>query len=86
LLKDGDCVQEHFKAMTEIFNGLSVIGDPIAKENRVVYLLASLPETYNTLVTALEANPEVPKMKAVTEQLLQEEQKLKDRGGISVCK
>jgi len=31
LLKDGDSVQEHIKAMTKIFNGLSVIGDPIAK-------------------------------------------------------
>jgi len=48
LLKDGDSVQEHIKVMTEIFNGLSVIGDPIAEEDRVVYLLASLPETYNT--------------------------------------
>ena len=40
--------------MTEIFDGLSVIGDPISDEDRVVHLLASLPESYNVLVTALK--------------------------------
>ena len=32
--------------MTEIFNGLVVIGDVIDKEDHVVYLLASLPDSY----------------------------------------
>ena len=41
-LKDGDSVQEHIKTMTEIFNELSVIGDQISEEDRVVYLLTSL--------------------------------------------
>ena len=45
-LKQGDSVQEHIKAMTEIFDGLSVIGDPISDEDCVVHLLASLPESY----------------------------------------
>ena len=67
--------------MTEIFDGLSVIGDPISDEDRVVHLLASLPESYNVLVTALEANEVVPKMEVVTERLLHEERKLKERVG-----
>ena len=50
--------------MTEIFNELSVIGDPISEEDRVVYLLASLPDSYNTLVTALKANQDVPQAKS----------------------
>ena len=66
--------------MTEIFDGLSIVGDPVTEEDRVVYLLASLPESYNMLVTALEANADVPKMEVVTERLLHEERKLKDRG------
>ena len=41
-LKDGESVQKHIKAMTEIFDGLSVIGDPVEEEDRVVHLLASL--------------------------------------------
>ena len=37
----------------------------INKENRVVHLLASLPDSYNMLVTALEANADVAKMDVV---------------------
>lgn len=62
-LKDGENVQEHIRAMTEIFNELSVIGDKL-------YLLASLPDSFNMLVTALEAHTDVPDMKTVTERLL----------------
>ena len=63
-LRDGDSVQEHIKAMTEVFDALSVVGDPVPEEDRVVHLLASLPESYSMLVTALEMNAEVPKMEA----------------------
>ena len=45
-LRDGDSVQEHIKAMTEVFDALSVVGDPVPEEDRVVHLLASLPESY----------------------------------------
>ena len=61
--------------MTEIFNGLSVVGDPVSDEDRVVHLLASLPDSYNMLVTALEANTDVPEMEVATERLLHEERK-----------
>ena len=81
-LKNGESVQEHTKAMTEIFDGLSVIGDSISEEDRVVHLLASLPDSYNMLVTALEANVEVPKIEVVTERLLHKERKLKERTGV----
>ena len=81
-LKNGESVQEHIKAMIEIFDGLSVIGDPISEEDRVVHLLASLPGSYNMLVTALEASVEVLKIEVVTEQLLHEERKLKERTGV----
>ena len=78
-LKNGDCVHDHIKAMTEVFDALSVVGDPVSEEDRVVHLLASLPDSYNMLVTALETNAEVPKMELVTERLLHEERKMKDR-------
>ena len=54
-------MQEDIKAMTKILDGLSVIGDPISEEDCVVHLLASLPDSNNMLVTALEANVEVSK-------------------------
>ena len=53
-LKDGESVQDHVKTMLETFNELSIVGDAITDEDRVVYLLASSPELFNTLVTALE--------------------------------
>ena len=77
-LKDGGSVQEHVRTMTELFNELSVIGDAITDEDRVVHLLASLPDSYNVLVTALEACAEVPRMEVVTERLLHEERKSTD--------
>ena len=78
-LKEGQSVKEHIKVMIEIFNELAVIGDNITDEDRVIYLLASLPESYEMLVTALEANTQVPNMETVTEWLLHEESKLKSR-------
>ena len=83
-LKDGDAIQDHIKAMIEIFDELSVIDEPVKEEDRVVQLLASLPDSYNVLVTALEANAEVPKMEVVTERLLHEERKMKNRGDMPV--
>ena len=77
-LKDGDSVQDHIKAMIELFNELTIVGDVIDEEDRVVYLLASLPDSFSTLVTALEANEEVPKMEVVTEQILHAERKQKE--------
>ena len=78
-LKDGESVQDHIKAMTELFNELAIVGDAIEEEDRVVYLLASLPDSFNTLVTALEASEDVPKMEVVTERLLHAERKQKER-------
>jgi hypothetical protein len=50
---------------------LAVIGAAMEEEDKVVTLLASLkPETYNMLVTALEASTEVPQVELVTERLL----------------
>ena len=78
-LKDGEPVQGHIKAMMELFNELAIVGDVIQDEDRVIYLLASLPDSFSTLVTALEANKEVPKMEIVTERILHEERKQKEK-------
>lgn len=58
-LRDGGQVQKHMKEMVEIFDELPMIGDPIYEEDRDVHLLASSLESYNMLVTTLEANPDV---------------------------
>ena len=82
-LKDQEPVQEHIKAMVEVFDELAVIGEAIDEEDRVVQILASLPDSYGMLVTALEANTEVPKLELVTERLLNEERKMKEKASSS---
>ena len=62
-LKGGEFVQDHIKAMTELFNELIAVGDAISEEDCVIYLLASLSDSFGALVTALEANEDIPKRK-----------------------
>lgn len=78
-LKDDGLMQDHVKSMVEIFDELAVIGDEIEEEDRVVHILASMPERLNTIVTALEANTEVPSLDVVIERLLHEERKQKEK-------
>ena len=78
-LKDEESVQDHIKAMTEQLNKLAIVGDAIEEEDQVIYLLASVPDSFNTLVTALEANKDVPKLKVMMERLLHTERKQKEK-------
>ena len=78
-MKEGESIQGHIKKLTEIFNELAAIEAQLDEEDKVVQLLASLPEAFDTLVTALEANEKVPAMETVIERLLYEERKSKDR-------
>ena len=78
-LKEGESVQKHVKAMTELFNELSVIGAPMEEDDKVVTLLASLLDSFKMLVTALEADAEVSSMEAVTERLIHEDRKANER-------
>ena len=50
--------------MTEVFEELCVTGNII--EDWVIYLLGSLSDSFNILVTALEANSEVACWEIVT--------------------
>ena len=50
----------------EPFNELAIVGDVIEDEDHVVYLLASLPDSFSTRAATLEANEEVPRMEIVT--------------------
>ena len=70
----------HIKAMSEIFEALATIGNAVSEEDRVVHLLANLPDSCNVLVTALEAQSEnVPRWELITERLLHQEIKFKER-------
>lgn len=72
---DSRSVDEHIKMMTEVMSEMSIVGDPIAEEDKVVHLLASLPDSFKMLVTAFESLSEVPSMETVTERIRHEAQK-----------
>ena len=55
-LNEDDSIQGRIKQMTEIFNALSVMKAPLLEEHEVIYVLASLPDSYGVLVTALEVS------------------------------
>lgn len=54
-LSEGGSMREHIKTMTEIFDELAVIAESVTEEDQVVHLLASLPDSYDVLVTTLES-------------------------------
>ena len=62
--------------MKELTDRLAAIGAPILEEDQVVTLLGSLPRSYSTLVTALEAR--VADVSLTQQALVQEAQKLKE--------
>ena len=78
LAEDGS-VQQHIKFMNKTCDELSAIGETVSEEDKVVYLLASLPESYSVLVAAREANADVPLLAIVREKLLHEETKMKNK-------
>ena len=82
-LEPGDDLQQHLKTFVEIFDALAVVGDAMEEEDRVISVLASLPDTYSTLVTALEAAEKVPSWEVMTERLLHEETKARTAGEVS---
>ena len=65
--------------MIELFNVLAIVEDMIGDEDHVVYLLASLPDSYSTqLVTALKDNEQILKMEIIIERILYEVRKDKE--------
>ena len=74
-MKEGTSFEKHLKNMRELTEQLAVIGAPIDEEDQVVTLLGSLPKSYSTFVTALQAR-ETVSLTYLQQALTQEEQKL----------
>ena len=74
---EGTPMEAHIKTMKELTDRLAAINAPIGEEDQVVTLLGSLPPSYSTLVTALEARDAVT-LSYVQQSLIREEQRLKE--------
>ena len=77
-MKEGMSMEAHLKEMKEITDKLASIGAAISEEDQVVTLLGSLPSSYSTIVTALEARVDDVSLNFVQQALVHEEQKQKD--------
>ena len=72
--------EKHLKSMKELSDQLAALGAPVTEEDQVVTLLGSLPDSFSTLVTALEARvDEGLILKYVQQALVNEEQKMRKR-------
>ena len=61
---------KHLKEMKMLAVKLATIGAAVSKEDQVVTLLASLPTSFATVVTALETKGEVMTMDYIQESLI----------------
>ena len=81
-MKEGTLIEAHLKYMKELTDKLAAIGGAISEEDQVVTLLGSLPQSYFTLVTALEAHAGDIKLDFVQQALIHVEQKLKQSNAV----
>ena len=80
-MKEGTSVDQHLKHMKDITDKLAAIGAPISEEDQVVTLLESLPRSFVTLVTAIEARMDGVRLDYVQQALIDEETKQSELSG-----
>ena len=80
-MKEGTSVDQHLKHMKDIADKLAAIGTPISEEDQVVTLLGSLPRSFATRVTAIEARMDGVSLDYVQQALVHEETKQLELSG-----
>ena len=78
-MSEGTPINAHLKEMKMLADKLATIDAAVSEEDQVVTLLGSLPASFATVVTALEARSDALTMDYVQETLIHHEQKLKSR-------
>lgn len=75
-LAEGGDAEVHVNTMTELFEKLAALGEKLSENWVVAMLLSSLPQSYDTLITALETRPEGDlTLSLVQSKLLEENRK-----------
>ena len=72
-MTEGQSVQEHLSHFQKILTDLLSVGENVEEKTRALVLLASLPSSYESLVTALLVGKSTIKMDEVTAAILQNE-------------
>lgn len=79
VMREDASIEQHIRYMKELTDKLAAVNSSISEEDQVVTLLGSLPSSYATLVTALEARFENLTLSYVQQALLSEEQRRKEQ-------
>lgn len=83
-VSEGADIEKHVTKMTELFQRLFSLGDMDPEFFKSAALLSSLPESYDGLVTALEARSDGQlNAKVVTEKIISEYRRRKEKDGES---
>ena len=53
-MKEDQTIEAHLKSMKEMTSKLAAIGSPIPEDEKIVNLLASLPSSYSSMISALQ--------------------------------
>ena len=74
-----ESMSEHINKMKELASQLDAVCASITEEDQVATLLCSLPDSYGSLITALESRADDLTLEFVTARLLHEEHKRKEK-------
>ncbi|GMF60305.1 unnamed protein product [Phytophthora fragariaefolia] len=80
-MAEGDGVLEHINKIKTLAEQLDAVGAPVSEDDLVITLLASLNESYQFLITAMESRADSLTWELVTARLLHEDLKRKEQGG-----
>ena len=79
LRMEGNSMQDHLNRLKRLVGELAAIGAPVSNEDQVYTLLASLPDSYEHLIVALESTADDNlTLEFVSSRLLQEELRRQD--------
>ncbi|GMF43610.1 unnamed protein product [Phytophthora lilii] len=81
MMEEGDDVLEHINKIKTLAEQLDAVNAPVSEDDLVITLLASLSESYQFLITALESRADSLTWELVTARLLHEDMKRKEKGG-----
>ena len=81
MMGEDDDVLEHINKLKTLAEQLDAVGAPVSEDDLVITLLASLSESYQFLITALESRADSLTWELVTSRLLHEDLKRKEQGG-----
>ena len=81
LTEEGD-MSAHLAHMEDLVDQLASLGEPLAEHLTVALMLSSLPDSYGTLITALETRPEDDLTKELVKNKLLEEYSRRQESGM----